>query len=98
MAKKRGPIGKVEAFYIENNYKHLDIAELATDLDRPISSVEKYIKTQIVKPTTTNALKAGDQFVRQSGATIMTENASTISDSRRKPSPKNTNCITKIKK
>lgn len=97
MAKKRGPIGKVEAFYIENNYKHMDIAALAVDLDRPISSIEKYIKTNIVKPTTTNTLKAGDQFVRQGGATIMTENASTIADSRRKKSQKNKNCITKIK-
>jgi len=97
MAKKRGPIGKVEAFYIEQHYKNTPIADIAVDLDRPISSVEKYIKTNIVKSSTTNALKAGDQFVRQNGATIMTENASTLTDATRKKPVKNKNCITKIK-
>jgi len=38
------------------------------------------------------------QFVRQSGATIMTENASSMIDQKRLPIKKNhSNCVTKIK-
>jgi hypothetical protein len=98
MAKK-GPIGKVEAFYIDNNYKNMTVAEIATDLDRTITSIESYIKKNHVrqKPTIT----VGDQFARTNGVTIMTENASSMSDEKRRNNktinkPK-TSCITKIK-
>lgn len=98
---KKGPIGKVEAFYIEQNYKNMDIAQIATDLNRPITSVENYIKKNIVKTTQTTAtsggLKAGDQFVRKDGITIMTENASTIGDAKKQRPSKTNTCITKIK-
>ena len=98
---KKGPIGKVESFYIEQNYKNMEIAEIATDLNRPITAVETYIKKHIVKPTQTSAtssgLRAGDQFVRKDGITIMTENASTIGDAKKIRSSKSSTCITKIK-
>jgi hypothetical protein len=98
---KKGPIGKVESFYIEQNYKNMEIAEIATDLNRPITSVENYIKKHIVKATQTVAassgLKAGDQFVRKDGITIMTENASTIGDAKKIKSTRTNPCITKIK-
>lgn len=98
---KRGPIGKVEGFYIEQNYKNMDIAEIAVDLNRPITSIENYIKKNIVKSTqtvaTSSGLKAGDQFVRKDGITIMTENASTLGDAKRTKSTKSNPCITKIK-
>lgn len=94
MAKK-GPLGKVETFYIDHNYRQLDIAEIAQDLDRTIKSVETYItKTHTrQKPTVT----AGEQMARSKGVVTMTENASSISDSRRKAKTINKNCITKIK-
>lgn len=98
---KKGPIGKIEAFYIEQNYKNMEIAQIATDLNRPITSVENYIKKNIVKTTqttaTSNSLKAGDQFVRKDGITIMTENASTIGDAKRQKVARPNPCITKIK-
>jgi hypothetical protein len=98
MANKKGPLSKAETFYIDQHVKAgKDIHEIATDLDRAISSIEKRvtkIKKENSKPAT-----AGQQFARQSGVTIMTENASTMGDARRrskKPS-KMGECVTKIK-
>jgi len=106
MAKK-GPIGKVEAFYIDHHYQTITPTDLAQDLDRTVRAIEVYIKknfTDKQKSTTpiknnNNTLTAGDQFIRQNGAVIMTENASTIADETRKyrtPTPRD-NRITKIK-
>lgn len=95
MAKK-GPIGKVEGFYIENNYLSLDVGQIASDLDRPKSSVENYIK-KFVKEGKSNGLKVGDHFARRPGVVTMTENASIMSDSKKKPGKKRTSCVTKIK-
>lgn len=95
MAKK-GPIGKIEAFYIDNNYKTMDIAELACDLDRTIVSVEKYIKQNHTRKPST--MPIGDQFARQKGVTIMTENASTLSDAKRTKKNIRPSCVIKIKK
>lgn len=95
MAKK-GPIGKVEAFYIDNNYKIMDIAQLACDLDRTIVSIEKYIKENHSRKSST--MPIGEQFARQKGVTIMTENASTLSDSKRVKKNIRSSCVIKIKK
>lgn len=91
MARK-GPIGKIEAFYIDHHYQLMTTTDLAIELNRTVKSVETYIKkthtdknkgvTEIKKKT--DSLTSGDQFIRQNGATIMTENASTISDEYRK--------------
>lgn len=98
---KRGPINKVEAFYIINNYKTLPIAELAVDLDRGISSIEKYIKQHIVNTNktseTVSTIKAGDQFARHKGSVVMTENASTLGDAKRKKPMNKIDCVTKVK-
>lgn len=95
MANKKGPIGKVEAFYIDNHYRTKSVEDIATDLGRSITSVEKYITKNHVrqKPTVT----VGDQFSRREGVTIMTENASTMSDSRKSKKPINKSCVTKIR-
>lgn len=97
MAKK-GPISKVEGFYIQENYRDMDIAELATDLDRSITSVENYIKKNYTKQKTVTGTTAGEHIVSERGSTIMTETASTIADSRRSVVRPNTECVTKIKK
>lgn len=97
MAKK-GPIGKVEAFYIDHNYRDMSIADLATDLDRTITSIESYIKKHHVRKNP--VVTVGDQFARTDGVTIMTENASSMADEKRKnfhPKKPSTSCITKIK-
>jgi hypothetical protein len=97
MAKK-GPIGKVEGFYIENNYRLIDISQLASDLDRPKSSIENYIKKNLKnkKPSGTTV---GEHLARRPGVVTMTENASTMSDSSRKSvgTPRTRSCTTKIK-
>jgi len=97
MAKK-GPIGKVEGFYIENNYSTLDVAQIATDLDRPKSSVENYIKKNL-KNANPKTNTIGEQFARRPGVVTMTENASTMSDATRKnrSTTKTRNCTTVIK-
>lgn len=98
MAKKRGPLSKVEAFYVLNNYPNIDAATIAIDLDRPISTVENYIKKHVIKNKELNAVNASEHFVRQSGATIMTENASTIGDAiKGKVAASRKGCITKIR-
>lgn len=99
MAKK-GPIGKVEGFYIENHYMSVDTSQLAKDLDRPKASIENYIKKHIKtsKATTSTGAKIGDHFARRPGVVTMTENASSMSDStRRKKKPVSTKCVVKIK-
>ena len=97
---KRGPMSKVEAFYIDNNYNDLDTEEMAKDLNRSIKSVEGYIKKNFKKNKPANSgPKAGDQFMYQSGATVMTENASSMADAKKQYRKKSNNSarITKIK-
>mgnify|MGYP001286795979 FL=1 len=98
MAKiKKGPLGKAETFYIDNNYKDMTAADIATDLNRTITSVENYIKKTHTKKSTTGT-SAGDHFAHHRGTTVSTENASSIADEHRKVgSPKKLDCITKIK-
>jgi hypothetical protein len=55
MAKK-GPISKVEAFYIDHHYQTITPTDLAQDLDRTVRAIEVYIKknfTDKQKSTTT---------------------------------------------
>ena len=96
MAKK-GPIGKVEGFYIENNLSK-NIEEIASDLNRPVSSIQNYIKKNVkTKKENASQPKAGDQFARRSGVVTMTENASMMADSRRRTVKPTTHCVVKIK-
>lgn len=97
MAKK-GPISKVEAFYIDNNYRDKDIAEIAVDLDRSIKSIETYIKKNITHKPKQTTVTAGEHIHHHRGSTVMTETASTLADEKRKVGPrKNQSCVTKIK-
>jgi hypothetical protein len=95
---KTGPLGKAESFYVEQKYKSGDtIEQIAKDLDRASGAIEKHIqKNKIEAPRTI----VDQQFARQSGATIMTENASTmIGQSNKKVSVPQTqsNCTTTIR-
>ena len=96
MAKK-GPIGKVEAFYIESNYSQLELDQIAADLDRSKTSVENYIKKNLKQIKQKSGLTVGDQFARRPGVVTMTENASSMSDSKRKRQPPSNSCTVKIK-
>lgn len=97
---KKGPMSKVESFYIQHHYQVLTSQELAKDLNRNLKAVESHI-SKIVQDQVKSqggGLKAGDQFHHHKGATIMTENASTLADENRKVGPRyNKNCVTKIK-
>ena len=93
---KKGPLGKAELFYIEEKYKSgKDVEEIANDLDRSIICVKKHIDTlQITRSKTI----IGEQFIHQKGATIMTENASTMIDtSKNKYITNPSSCTTKMK-
>jgi hypothetical protein len=95
MAKK-GPIGKAESFYIEEKYKSGETVEdIAQALDRSQNSIEEYINSNNIKVSRTIV---DQQFARQKGAVIMTENASTMIDASKKQVRSiNSNCISKIK-
>lgn len=94
MAKK-GPLGKAESFYVEEKFKSgKSIEQIANDLDRSQSSIEEYIKiNKINNPQTI----ISQQFARQSGATIMTESASSMIENKKNKKNINSNCISKIK-
>tara|TARA_B100001564_G_scaffold264623_1_gene226190 strand:- start:2436 stop:2732 length:297 start_codon:yes stop_codon:yes gene_type:complete len=96
MAKK-GPFSKAERFYIEHHWQELDIEELAADLDRTQKSLEAYIKKTFLKKSSSTAITAGEQFISKKGSTVMTENASTISDAKRRRPTLNPSCVRKIK-
>ena len=92
---KTGPLGKAESFYVEEKFKSGEsVEQIAKDLDRAVTAIEKYIsKSKIERPKTL----IDQQFVRQGGATIMTENASSMIDNSKKPIITKQSCITTIR-
>lgn len=92
---KKGPLSKIECFYIQQNYNKVDLSQLSNDLNRPIDIIQKWIKKNITDAP--SIMKAGDHFARSKGSVVMTENASTLSDSKRKRHINNSQCVTKIK-
>lgn len=93
---KTGPLGKAEAFYVEEKYKLGDSVEkIAQELDRATGTIEKFIhKNKLEAPRPI----VDQQFARQGGATIMTENASTMIDKTKTSYEKKTpNCVTRIR-
>lgn len=92
---KKGPLSKAECFYIQHHHNKLDLAQLSSDLNRPIDILEKWIKKNVTE--TPASIRAGDHFGRTKGAVVMTENVSAMSDSKRKKPQPRQSCITKIK-
>jgi|14BtaG_2_1085337.scaffolds.fasta_scaffold01217_4 hypothetical protein len=83
---KKGPLGKVEKFYIENNYDKT-IEDLAKDLNRAKSAVKAYWekcerKSKNIDVTTEskNPTHIASQIPSSRGSTVMTENGSMLSD------------------
>jgi len=95
MAKvKRGPLNKAEVYYIEGNRDTIEVEQIAEDLTRSKTTIENYFK----KNPKVESVSVGDQFARQSGATVMTENASGMSDAHKANFQKpEKDCITRIK-
>lgn len=93
---KTGPLGKAESFYVEEKYKSGDsIEKIAEDLDRAAGAIEKFVKKNKIEAPRPII---DQQFARQGGATIMTENASTMIDQTKTSYEKKTpSCVTKIR-
>jgi len=95
MSKRKGPLSKVDKFYIDNN-PDLTAEELASDLDRSVNAVCKHLLrnglqskakskhvSAIKKDDTTTVV--GDLLVsktasQRKGVTVMTPAASELSD------------------
>jgi len=92
-AKNKGPLTKVEKFYIENN-RDKKVSDVAKDLDRTTKTVAKHIdsidvgKGHIAK-SKNEGEDVGDLMAKNEryGVSIMTQEASMAGDTP--PSPKN---------
>lgn len=103
---KRGPLSKIEKFYIANNHE-LDVDQLSSDLDRAKSVVKAYSdKVQKNRKNTEDTKQKSEpthlasQIPSSKGSTVMTENGSTMSDDFRKKSQflgRRSECTTSIR-
>tara|TARA_B100000029_G_scaffold480239_1_gene528065 strand:- start:1175 stop:1504 length:330 start_codon:yes stop_codon:yes gene_type:complete len=87
-AKNKGPLTKVEKFYIDNN-KNKKIEELAEDLSRTKKTIKKYLDTIVDSSEASHIAKAksdsptaGDMMLKNEryGVSIMTQEASMNGD------------------
>tara|TARA_B100001939_G_C16556626_1_gene452557 strand:+ start:82 stop:381 length:300 start_codon:yes stop_codon:yes gene_type:complete len=97
---KRGPLSKIEKFYIEQNLD-LGVEKLASDLDRAKSVVTAYA-SKCDPPVQKEKTELSEQiFSNKRGSTVMTENGSMLSDDFRSKSfskqRKRPNCVDTIK-
>jgi|TARA_R110002096_G_scaffold357086_1_gene550376 hypothetical protein len=76
---KRGPLSKIEKFYIENNTEK-NVDDIALDLDRAKSVVKAYADKNQKKPTKKEPTHAASQIPSSRGSTVMTENGSSLGD------------------
>lgn len=75
---KKGPLSVAERFYIEQQAFAMEVANIAINLDRTVSQVQEYKNEWIA-----NKSRAGGQFARQRGVTLMTKGASEMGDTHR---------------
>ena len=103
-AKNKGPLSKVEKFYIENN-KDKTVSELAKDLGRNQKTITKHIdsievtKEHIAKsksegPTSGELMARNEKY----GVAIMTQDASMAGEGTSEPKNRfNPDIMSKIK-
>ena len=79
---KKGPLSKAEKFYIENN-SDMTVDDIASDLNRSTYVVGKYMAK--IATDKADAINVSDLMARKEdrGVTIMTPNASQVSDETR---------------
>ena len=96
MATKRGKLSRIETFYIDGN-RDKTAEELATDLNRGLKVIQKYLNDN---PVESGQTLAGENIVTEKGTTIMTEAASMAADSikTRQLPASHERCTSKIKK
>jgi hypothetical protein len=75
---KKGPLSTAERFYIEQQAFTMEVANIAINLDRTVSQVQEYKNEWVA-----NKSRAGGQFARQKGVTLMTKGASEMGDTHR---------------
>tara|TARA_R110002020_G_scaffold846_5_gene4199 strand:+ start:552 stop:881 length:330 start_codon:yes stop_codon:yes gene_type:complete len=105
-AKNKGPLTKVEKFYIDNN-KDKKVEELAEDLSRTEKAIKKHLDTVATSNETNHIAKAksdsptaADMMIKNEryGVSIMTQEASMSGDeSKSKSSKLNPNFVHKMK-
>ena len=96
---KKGPLGKAEEFYIKHHHKEHNLDDICKELDRAKSLVKRHITKCKEQEEDENILTAGKQFAYSKGSTIMTQNASQLSDDARsiKTTSRQESCTTRIK-
>lgn len=80
---KRGPLSKIEKFYIANNFEAMTIDDMAKDLDRAKSVVKAYSDRCTPKVQQKETPLSHQIFSNKRGSTVMTENGSSLSDDLR---------------
>jgi len=101
---KRGPLSKIEKFYIEQN-AGLGVDKLATELDRAKSIVKAYhnkLPKETEKKIADKSTPLNENIVsNKRGSTVMTETGSMLGDdfrsSRSKSENRRPHCVTPIK-
>ena len=81
--KNKGPLTKVEKFYIDNN-QNQPVKELATDLSRTEKTVQKYLDTLSpddighIAKSKSDTPSVGDMMIKNEkyGVSVMTQEAS----------------------
>lgn len=97
---KKGPLSKVEKFYIQERYKEEGVDALAKELDRPKVSIKRHITKckDAENDQIESQFNAGNQFATSNGAVIMTQAQSEIGDAQRSTAKKVTSreakCVT----
>mgnify|MGYP003147938678 FL=1 len=103
--KNKGPLTKVEKFYIDNN-QNQPVKELATDLSRTEKAVQKYLDTlgsddtEHIAKSKSDAPSVGDMMIKNEkyGVSVMTQEASMAGETPPKQKKKfDPNVMHKIK-
>ena len=99
---KKGPLSKAEKFYIKSKHKETGLEDLCKELDRAKSLVRTHITRCKKEETKQLANDIGAQFAsNDNGATVMTPNASEMSDEMRgqtTESNRQHKCVTSIRR
>lgn len=80
---KRGPLSKIEKFYIANNFESMTVDDMAKDLDRAKSVVKAYSDRCTPKVQEKETPLSNQIFSNKRGSTVMTQNGSMLSDELR---------------
>ena len=96
MAKK-GPLSKIEKFYIEHNHENMTVEDFCKTLDRAKGIVRKYI----AECKSSSESNTSSPFIHHNGSTVMTKAASERGDDNRgrnsMSGKRAENCVTRMK-